>query len=532
MILILLLLLELPFEISSQRNLIITGIGGNIPDNDLNGFSSSYTETTSNFIIDDISLTLLGLSHDYSVQLQLFLSLDGQSTGSIINTGGSARLNGNYRWKDGASNIMNSPAGADFPPGEWRPASDLLPVFKGRPAAGYWVVKVVDRASGNLGTFSSWRVELLEKACTSPCLTCTSTPIDCTKCSANNYLLTNADGSTKTCVSDTSVLSWSDSGVTRYYFVQGSSDGSGVAAKCTSPCVKCSTAATDCLLCETGSYLLNKADSTKTCISSTDPSSLNTGGDGIQRGFFFDGNNGGSGIASKCTSPCVKCLNSATNCVSCENNNYILTRSDGTKTCVPDPTVVTWSDAGTNRYYFAVAPADGTGTAEKCTSPCVKCSASATNCLLCQTGDYLLTKTDNTVTCISSTDPSNLNIGSDGKQRGFYFTGDPDGTGIANKCSAPCKTCRAGVFCVTCFPNELLFCSTSKGCSNYDQCVLAKYLNEPDDSVPKRSFYTSDDQSSIAAGEAIANMCGPKCRTCISETVCSSCPNMRPIFYK
>jgi hypothetical protein len=429
----------------------------------------------------------------------------------------------------------------------------------------------------NSGTGSAYK-------CQSPCVICSTTNDNCDRCEFGSFLLTKTEGS-MTCISSTSPsnLNLDADGVQRGFFTSGSTDGTGIATKCQSPCLTCLTSATNCVSCQNGSYLFTNSGS-KTCISSLDPSNLNLIS-GVQRGFYSTDTASGTGTAYKCQSPCITCVTSATNCVSCQSDSYLLTYS-GSVTCITslDPSSYN-SDDGTQRgFYSSDLATTGTGIAHKCQSPCLKCVSSASNCNACVSGSYLLlnsgsttciaslnpsnlnegpdrvqrgfysldtnsgtgsaykcqvpcvkcsnnydncgrcelgsfllTKTDGSTTCISSTSPSNLNMGADGVQRGFFTSGSTDGTGTANKCQSPCITCvTSATNCVSCQSGSYLL--TNSGSITCISSLDPSNLNLI--SGVQRGFYSTD----TASGTGTAYKCHSPCITCVTSALnCNTC---------
>lgn len=527
------LLLALSISKCLSTTLDVPGAGFSIPDNNGVGGSSSII-IAQQMLITDITVSIRGLNHGFAGDLSATLTHveSGRSQylfSSIIYS--SAYIYGDFHFKDAFPNYFTENPIEVIAPGHYHPSYisgfvSLLDVFQNTLAAGTWKLNIVDNSPGAAGMISSWGMTLELSLCGQGCSQCMNPPsTNCLLCNPNNYLLLNSDGTTYSCAENIAALSWADGPTTRFYYSSGPADGSGSAQKCSTPCVKCSLASTNCDSCEASFYLLTKTDSTKTCISSTNPSSLNQGADSVQRGFYFTGSADGSGIANKCNSPCVTCQGSSSNCVLCEANSYLLTKADSTKTCVGStaPSSLNQGADGVQRGFYFTGSSDGSGTASKCESPCLRCQGSGSNCLSCAANSYLFTKGDGSKTCIGSGSPSSLNQGADGVIRGFYFTGSSDGTGVANKCISPCRECVSLGVCSRCLPNELLFCSASNFCSEYDQCVPAQYLNSPDESVPPRSFFTEDSSLKISEGTAVARLCPFQCGTCASERKCTSC---------
>lgn len=134
-------------------------------------------------------------------------------------------------------------------------------------------------ASGNLSC----------EACAPPCLSCVSYSTYCSSCntsnlSLNKFLFVNVSVNTSTCSSGCPPQYYSN----EYY----------ICNSCVSPCDLC-TSATDCSSCISGYYLY---PATKVCYSVCP---INT----ILQVATQD--------CRQCTSPCLECVGSIANCLSC-----------------------------------------------------------------------------------------------------------------------------------------------------------------------------------------------------------------------
>lgn len=299
------------------------------------------------------------------------------------------------------------------------------------------------------------------------CLKCDAT---CTKCSgtATNCTFCSLLGTTAVYLSSGACLSICPDGF--YASTSATPTTSNLCLPCASGCAKCTGGAlTNCQVCSTvdiNDYYLDVAGTTcgLTCPGGQYASTP------------------ASHLCLACNTNCVQCSGTATNCTfcskttgmflyqakcysSCPNGYYgfissSATTSDSCQVCTPGcvtctgaglTTCLSCGNNGTADFYLSgttcgVTCPDGqyagavtSHACLACTSPCAKCTVSATRCTFC-TGTYFLSGTTCVATCPA----------------GFY--------GMASSSSATsnnCVACTPG--CATCTLSGLSSCSS---CNN------------------------------------------------------------------
>jgi subtilisin-like proprotein convertase family protein len=151
------------------------GFGGTIPDNtDPVGFVSPITIDES-FTVSSIAVRIDGLAHNYSGDLEIYLSKPGFTSVPVtllnnLRNGEDADFNGTYRFADDGDDLWAAAANftgtEDLPEGTYRPIrannqpSSLDDVFVGTDAQGVWVLRIVDADSFVQGSFEGWSIEL------------------------------------------------------------------------------------------------------------------------------------------------------------------------------------------------------------------------------------------------------------------------------------------------------------------------------------------------------------------------------------
>ena len=329
------------------------------------------------------------------------------------------------------------------------------------------------------------------KACDTSCKTCSgSAATNCLSCDTGKYLLASnnscvscdvdgyyQDTGTQTCKAcDTSCKTCSGSSTTsclscysgKYFLVANNScvscnvDGyyqdttTQTCNACDSSCQTCNgAAATNCLTCGTGKYLLSVNNSCVSCNVD---------------GYYIDT------VAQACVacdSSCKTCSGAATtNCLSCDTGKYLLASNSSCVSC------------NANGYYQDTS----TQTCKSCDTSCQTCTdSSATDCLSCYTGTYLLTFNN---TCISC----NVN--------GYY---QDTSTQTCEVCEASCKTCSGpdSSNCLSCHSGKYLLAQNSS-------CV---------DCNTNGYFIDSSTQTCKACDSSCKTCNGPASSNCLS---CSS----------
>ncbi|MFZ9882768.1 MAG: proprotein convertase P-domain-containing protein, partial [Phycisphaerales bacterium] len=150
--------------------------GGSIPDNSATGLQKTFALSSTEVFygIDDIKVTLTGLSHDNLGDLTVQLIGPGGTTASIftrIGPNDSSNFSGNYAFADAhSSNIWTAaasgannyvvPAGNYFPSSSTGARVNLTATFASVTIVGTWTVKITDNAGGAAGSVSSVTVDV------------------------------------------------------------------------------------------------------------------------------------------------------------------------------------------------------------------------------------------------------------------------------------------------------------------------------------------------------------------------------------
>ena len=159
--------------------LTVTGIGagGNIPDNNSTGITSTATITEDLTITGDLSITISGFTHTWVGDLIVTLTApDGTTSADIMRRTGrsgaggigyTSDLNGNYTYEDGGADWW----GASMPPGPVAPGIyaasttggtqvSLDTIFDGVLSGGDWTLFISDNEGLDTGQFDSWEINV------------------------------------------------------------------------------------------------------------------------------------------------------------------------------------------------------------------------------------------------------------------------------------------------------------------------------------------------------------------------------------
>ncbi|MCZ8024725.1 MAG: proprotein convertase P-domain-containing protein [Microcystis sp. LE19-10.1B] len=170
---------------ASAATFTFTGSGGNIPDDNTTGFSSTITvPTSSNFLITDVTVTLTGLQHNSLGQVRAALTyVPTNTTVALFNrvgrivppataTGDNSNFNGNYSFNDAftgdiwtvaasGGNLFNVASGNYFATGGNSSTKvPMLASLGGQESSGVWRLTIADTVAGTTGSFTSWTLNL------------------------------------------------------------------------------------------------------------------------------------------------------------------------------------------------------------------------------------------------------------------------------------------------------------------------------------------------------------------------------------
>jgi len=285
------------------------------------------------------------------------------------------------------------------------------------------------------------------KFCSENCLTCKNYD-NCTSCQSNLYLaLSLSDSISKKCIINIS-----------NYFKVNNQD---YYQKCSENCLKCIDLPTKCLECNTG-YI--KIEQTDDCIKIGS----------ILDGYYFSKDDN---IYKRCDDSCLKCVKSKDYCTECKISDKYNNLSDNPNKCVKS----------CPKDYLSIP---SNNTCLKCNSNCETCSFETDNCLSCFKTFYRIEISTNKYRCSTSTE-------------GYYFNSDLK---YFKKCSNSCLTCSDKEdYCLICNISEDYYPMANEK----NKCILK--LKSPEG-------YFFDEKTSLH------QLCDISCKTCIKNSKkCSSC---------
>jgi subtilisin-like proprotein convertase family protein len=130
-----------------------SGSGGALPDRV--DFSNTLA-VGQDFVLQDVDLTLNGLTHTYWGDLDIFLSHAGVDVMVHDEQGASLDPNGTFTFDDDVAiphTALNA-AGGVFQP------LHPLSAFDGLSSAGNWTLRIYDDAAADAGAFQGWTLTL------------------------------------------------------------------------------------------------------------------------------------------------------------------------------------------------------------------------------------------------------------------------------------------------------------------------------------------------------------------------------------
>ncbi|OMJ79471.1 hypothetical protein SteCoe_20479 [Stentor coeruleus] len=390
--------------------------------------------------------------------------------------------------------------------------------------------------------------------CIAPCSTCTNYQTNCQGC-VGTYVLGNGQCSCPVnCKICDTINYMCTTCIDSFY------QSAGTCYPCASQCKTCSGSALACTSCY-GTYSLSSGNclcpsNCKTCDTVKYVCSA------CNDGFVLT-----NGICTPCTSPCLNCIGTPTSCTSCKGK-FALTGSS----CFC-PSYCTTCDSGPG--YLCSKCNDGfsltsIGDCQACAPICKKCSSSTTVCTECY-GSFVISGT----TCVCPTNCATCDSVTSkclACKDGSYYT-----NGNCLLCSASCKTCSTsdltctsckGVFdlianqcvcpiycascdingvCTKCNDGWIMINSVCTKClapcktcdistNNCKSCLGAHYysiVNNVGTCTCPKSCIICDQYSWLCTKCASEfyykdGNCYPcifPCKTCTSDTICSSCIN-------
>ena len=361
--------------------------------------------------------------------------------------------------------------------------------------------------------------------CDSSCNQCSVTQTNCTSCSNSSQVLFN-----NVCVNSCGIG----------YFVP---TGSSTCQPCSSPCATCSTLSTNCLSCVSSYFLRNGACvtdcgsqlyadvATASCKSCDLNSCFNCAGSPTTctscLGNFLNGTSCIS--AASCTSDLQHVADSTTwTCLPCSSPCLQCQVSVTQCTACSSPLSLygqTCIGSCPSHYYMS------NGACLPCSSSCNECAGSSTSCTSCYSGNYLQTDTS---TCVVACGTN------------YYLSGT-----YCRLCDSSCYTCSGSASsCTSCPKNLLLYnsqclsiCPTSTfvqetSCIDCNPiCATCSGSSNTCTSCTANSYFNINTcSSSCPAGKtALGNICTPcsaQCATCSGKVdYCTSCSSSTEYAY-
>ena len=137
-----------------------------IPDGDALGLSSDLTIAGSGGRVKGLRVRIGHITHTYDGDLTITLiSPDGRSVKLVGGKGADGDDFADTVFDDSSTTRITSTTAAPFT-GTFAPAQPLS-AFDGAPLAGSWTLKVVDSASGDIGTLDAWGLDVAPAVCAS-----------------------------------------------------------------------------------------------------------------------------------------------------------------------------------------------------------------------------------------------------------------------------------------------------------------------------------------------------------------------------
>lgn len=147
---------------AAQAATVYSGAGTPIPDV---GTVSSNINVGDNFTLNDVNVTLKGLTHTFWADLDIALTHNGVTVWLTRgDNGGSGDPNGDYTFDDQAVTPVTSlgTVGGVFK------SEELLSAFNGMSSSGLWTLTIADGLRGDLGNLNGWELSLNGSAVPEP----------------------------------------------------------------------------------------------------------------------------------------------------------------------------------------------------------------------------------------------------------------------------------------------------------------------------------------------------------------------------
>ena len=147
--------------LSSYANAIIitVGDGGRLPPVGSSGTFSSEINVIGDYDIEDLTITLFGLTHTFAQDLRISVTHNDDSIILHNSNGGSADFRGDYAFNSLFLNEYTAARGAGLvSSGQFRTSGLMTNNWDGQSAAGAWTLTILDPAAGDIGNLESWSI--------------------------------------------------------------------------------------------------------------------------------------------------------------------------------------------------------------------------------------------------------------------------------------------------------------------------------------------------------------------------------------
>ncbi|EAR81858.2 zinc finger lsd1 subclass family protein (macronuclear) [Tetrahymena thermophila SB210] len=297
--------------------------------------------------------------------------------------------------------------------------------------------------------------------CQQPCQNCQYSPNNCLSCITNYIFNTNSNSCSPICDVTCQTCSLPNNNLACLSCFDGYFLNSNQCIPCDSSCAKCQITSTNCIQCAKN-YLADNQSNTcspicdplcKTCVK---PLNKNSCLSCFDQYYLFNDE------CLQCSPPCLTCINTNLNCLSCIDN-YIY--NDSSNQCLPNcpqncqnctPNNIQSNTSSENSNFFICIQCqdgyflDQNKNCQNCQQPCLNCQNQATNCTKC-IQNYQLNAQNNLcipqcdISCSTCSLPYDLNSCLSCFD-GFYLK-----SGQCLQCTQPCKSCQFNdTYCTSC----------------------------------------------------------------------------------
>ncbi|KAL4489343.1 hypothetical protein ABPG72_018998 [Tetrahymena utriculariae] len=366
--------------------------------------------------------------------------------------------------------------------------------------------------------------------CQQPCQNCQQSPNNCLSCITNYIFNTSTNSCSPVCDVTCQTCSYPNNNLACLSCFDGYFLSNNQCLPCDSSCAKCQNTPINCISCA-DYYLPNNQSSIclpicdplcKTCVK---PLNKNSCLSCYDKYYLFNDE------CLECSSPCLTCINTNQNCLSCIDNYAYNSPSNqcspncpqNCQDCTPNYSNTQNNNFSDNQNFFICIKCkdgyflDQNKNCQNCELPCLNCQTKATNCTKCIQNYQLDTQNNQCFpqcdkSCSTCSLPLDLNSCLSCFD-GFYLK-----TGQCLQCNQPCKNCQFNdTYCTSCIQYYGLDISTN---TCHLLCPIGcKECNNPNDSS---SCISCIDGYYLMNGQCL--LCQSPCTTCQNDAKnCLSC---------